>query len=295
MDLEFRHLRAFVAVAEERNFTRAAKRLFIAQQALSAQIQQLEARLGTPLLVRTTRRVDLTPAGEALFEQARALLQGAHAAVLAVQRAATTAPTTLTIGFVAAIDHAPSAQAIERFLADHPQVTPMIHFGDLLDPTGGVRSGSADVAFSYGPFDHTGLVVVPTHSEPVGVAMSATHPLASATELTIADVVAEPTFDFPTADAAWRAYWSAAAFRAGRPPRFVAQFRTLEGLVMALRAGQGVHLATASLRDTLGDDLVWRPLPDYPPLERFVVRADSDDRPGVLAFVDVAVSVLRSS
>ena len=73
MSVELRHLRAFVAVAEELNFTRAASRLHLAQQALSAQISQLEALLGTPLFVRTTRRVELTGAGRALLERAPSL------------------------------------------------------------------------------------------------------------------------------------------------------------------------------------------------------------------------------
>src|SRR3954452_8533233 len=71
VDLDTRLLRAFVAVAEELNFTRAAARLTLAQQALSAQIQQLEARLGTKLFERTTRRVRATPSAELLLPHAR--------------------------------------------------------------------------------------------------------------------------------------------------------------------------------------------------------------------------------
>src|ERR671914_915416 len=81
MDVEIRHLRSFVAVAEERNFTRAAERLHLAQPALSAQIRQLEQRMGVQLLERTTRKVDLTPAGEGLLERARILLDGVEAAL----------------------------------------------------------------------------------------------------------------------------------------------------------------------------------------------------------------------
>src|ERR671914_584475 len=85
MDVEIRHLRSFVAVAEERNFTRAAERLHLAQPALSAQIRQLEQRMGVQLLERTTRKVDLTPAGEALLEGARTLLDGVEAGAQEVQ------------------------------------------------------------------------------------------------------------------------------------------------------------------------------------------------------------------
>ena len=74
VDLDIRSLRSFVAVAEELHFTRAAARLFVAQQALSRDIARLEARLGTPLLVRTTRRVTLTPEGRRLLQRARTLV-----------------------------------------------------------------------------------------------------------------------------------------------------------------------------------------------------------------------------
>lgn len=91
MSIELRHLRAFVAVAEELNFTRAADRLHLAQQALSTQIRQLEDRVGEQLLQRTTRKVELTAAGEAMLEHARAVLGGADRAVAAA-RAAGRAP-----------------------------------------------------------------------------------------------------------------------------------------------------------------------------------------------------------
>ena len=80
---ELRHLRHFVAVAEELNFTRAAGRLYLAQQALSASIRQLERELGEPLFVRDTRRVSLTPAGETLLPRARRLLGLAEETVAA--------------------------------------------------------------------------------------------------------------------------------------------------------------------------------------------------------------------
>jgi DNA-binding transcriptional LysR family regulator len=81
-ELEIRSLRYFVVAAEELNFTRAAARLYVAQQALSREIQRLEARLGTPLFIRTTRRVSLTPDGERLLARARGLVE-AHDAVWA--------------------------------------------------------------------------------------------------------------------------------------------------------------------------------------------------------------------
>lgn len=287
MDVELRHLRSFVAVAEHLNFTRAAEQLFIAQQALSAQIRQLEDRIGVQLLERNSRSVRLTKAGETLYGQARLLLAGADDAIAAT-RASGEEPAALTVGFVAAVDHPAVSHALDEF-HQRSAVELRIHFGDLLDPTGGLRDRAVDVAFVYGPFDTTDLHVSDLYEEPIGVAMSDGHPLASQTTVRVADVVAEPTFDFPTRDAAWRDYWCGAAYRDGAPPTYVAQYKTLEGLLAALRAGLGVHFATAGLVEAAGAGVVWRRLDDAEPLRHGIARRADDRRPEVLALVDAAV------
>lgn len=292
MDIELRHLRAFVAVAEELNFTRAAKRMFIAQQALSTQIRQLEDRIGAKLLERNTRTVSLTAAGEVLLGQARLLLAEADT-VVARTRAAGATRSTLTVGFVAAVNHPEMSHALDRFSESHPDVELMINFGDQLDPTGGLLDGHADVAFVYGPFDHRGLDLTPLYSEPLGVALAASHHLATVEVLTIEDVIAEPTFDFPTTDRQWRDYWSGADFRRGHPPaKYVAQFRTLEGLITSVRAGLGVHFATEALVAAAGSGVVWRRLDELPPLQHSIARRADDDRTLVQSFVDSAIATL---
>src|SRR4051795_5682508 len=97
-DLDSRLLRAFVAVAEELNFTRAAQRLHLAQQALSAQIQQLETRVGERLFDRTTRSVALTEAGERLLPHARAVLAALDAGLGELETARRAAPATPRVG-----------------------------------------------------------------------------------------------------------------------------------------------------------------------------------------------------
>lgn len=292
MDIELRHLRAFVAVAEELNFTRAAKRLFIAQQALSTQIRQLEDRIGAKLLERNTRSVSLTSAGEVLLAQARPLLAEADT-VVAATRAAGATRTSLRVGFVAAVNHPEMSHALDRFTESHPEVDLMINFGDQLDPTGGLHDGDADVAFVYGPFDHRGLDLTPLYSEPLGVALAESHHLASVASLTVEDVLAEPTFDFPTPDRAWRDYWSGADLRRGHPPaKYVAQFRTLEGLIASIRAGLGVYFATQGLVASAGHGVIWRPLDDLPPLQHYIARRADDDRPLVQSFLESAAAAL---
>lgn len=290
VDIELRHLRSFVAVAEELNFTRAAARLFIAQQALSSQIRQLEDRLGTPLLARTTRSVSLTPAGVELYGRARALLVDAADAVEATRTAAASR-TPLTVGFVAAIDHPLMSRALNRFTTTRPDVEVRVQFGDLLDPTGGLRTSEVDVAFVYGPFERRDLVVTDLFEVPMGVACSTDHRFASCQAVAMADFVAEPTMDFPTPDPQWRAWWNADAHRT-RAATISASYRTLEGLLVALHAGLGVSLATPALVDASPDGLVWRPLVDHPPLRHAIARRAGDERDEVVAMVDCVVATL---
>ena len=159
MQVEVRHLRAFVAVAEELNFTRAAARLHLAQQALSSQIQQLEQRMDARLFLRTSRRVELTPAGHALLAQAPGLLSALDGAVESARQAARGEAGNLTVGLLAtaALDLTP--QTLRAFAADRPQVTVSLRNVSFDEPTGGVATGEADVALVWLPFSTEGLAI----------------------------------------------------------------------------------------------------------------------------------------
>lgn len=150
MGVEMRHLRALLTLSEELNFTRAAERLHLTQQALSGQIRQLEERVGARLVERDTHRVALTGAGKTLCAQARPLLQTAAQAISAT-RAAGSETSRLTIGYIAPLTRRIVAPAIERYTN---------------------REGAADVAFLYGEFEHDGVDLHHLFSEPRGVTPS---------------------------------------------------------------------------------------------------------------------------
>src|SRR5918992_4011556 len=197
MDVEIRHLRSFVAVAEERNFTRAAERLHLAQPALSAQIRQLEQRMGVQLLERTTRKVDLTPAGEALLERARTLLDGVEAAVQHVQDTAAGRPGRLRAALAATAWLALTPLALRAFAEAVPGAQVSVQDISFDDPTGGVRDGTTDVAIIWTPLDETGLDVEQLIEEPRRIVLSRDHPLADAPQITVEDVIGEP---FPVSE-----------------------------------------------------------------------------------------------
>jgi DNA-binding transcriptional LysR family regulator len=293
MDLEMRHLRALLALAEELNFTRAAARLHLTQQALSGQIRQLEQRVGTQLVHRDPHHVQLTKAGQTLLEHARPLLAGAEHAVLAT-RAAGAEPARLTVGYVAPLTRRLVAPAFDHFYAAHPEAEVTIHFAGFLDPLGGLRDGPADVAILYGEFEHESIELRHLFSEPRGAALAAEHPLAARTELTIEEFVAEPLVEVPVRDQIWSDFWTAQSHRNGIPPRIGASVTTLDGLMEAIGAGLGVATTVAPAIDMLGAavGVVFRPVPELSPLEFWVARRANDNRPHVVAFVEAATTAL---
>lgn len=266
-------------MAEELNFTRAAEQLHLAQQALSAQIRQLEERIGVTLLTRSTRKVELTPAGEVLLEHARSTLASAERGVAAA-RAASGETQVLTLGLVVPVDHEVFRPALELFTARHPEVEVRVLFGDVLDPTGGLRASHADAALVVGAFDRTGLDMVPLWTDPRGLAMSASHELAAKSEISLDEMIEQPTFDFPAADRIFREYWMAINHRGGRPPRLVAQFRSMDGLLEAVRGGLGVNLIRERIVDSLGPDsgVVFRPVAGLEPADVLVAWRSGDER-----------------
>jgi DNA-binding transcriptional LysR family regulator len=123
LPMELRHLRYFVAVADERNFTRAAQRLGITQPSLSSQIRQLETKLGTPLLRRETRGVELTDAGKLMFEEARIILAEVERVKMGVGRRARGETGKINIGSAgAAYFHPLIPTIIREFKKKYPDV-----------------------------------------------------------------------------------------------------------------------------------------------------------------------------
>jgi DNA-binding transcriptional LysR family regulator len=196
--VELRQLEHFVAAAEERHFTRAARRLHIVQSGLSASIRSLERELGAPLFVRSTRRVELTQAGLALLPEARRTLAAAAAAGDAVAAVQGLLRGTLAVGTMQILPPAVDLVAVlGRFHAEHPGVELRLRqagTGTLLEE---VAAGALDLAL-VAPVGRppTRLVVRRLASDPLLVACAPAHPLASRGQLDLADLAGEPFVDF---------------------------------------------------------------------------------------------------
>ncbi|MFF3419164.1 LysR family transcriptional regulator [Streptomyces sp. NPDC002698] len=195
--MELRHLQHFVAVAEDRHFTRAAERLMVSQSGLSSSIRALERELRAPLFVRTTRRVTLTEAGRALFVEAERILaqvRSAHDAVAAVQGVLR---GTLSLGTEQCIAGVHCARLLAAFRRRHPDVEIRLRQAGSEALAEEVAAGRLDLAFAVRTrADAEHLRSVPLASEPMTVLCHAEHPLATAAVVTPEELGGEAFVDF---------------------------------------------------------------------------------------------------
>lgn len=263
-------LRYFVTVSEEGQITRAAKRLHVAQPALSQAIAQLEGELGLELLTRHPRGVTLTDAGEAFLVQARAVLAAeAETArtALALRRAASDA---ITIGFVGPPPALSIPELFGAFAERHPRA--QISFLDLPFPRGQTSSWMADVdvAFCHAPTVESGICVQPVRVEPRALVAHRAHPLAGHRELAASDALDETFVSYhPDVQPAWAAFHSLDDHRGG-PPRELTGDHVLTTLQMlgtmsSPRAIAIVPYSDAKLARQVLPDIVVRPLGDAAP------------------------------
>lgn len=220
MDVHTRKLRSFVVAAEELHFSRAAARLVIAQQALSKQISELEDVVGAKLFRRTSRKVELTPAGEAFLIAARTLLAALDKGIESARLAAGGHRGAIRLAFGTGAALELTGPILAEFQERFPDVRLQMREAKSADTTCGLGDGSADVAFLRLPATIPGIDVEPLFVEPLAVAISAGDPLAGRASVSVDDVLALPLLARETNDPIWRSFWTLQAHRqAGAAPR----------------------------------------------------------------------------
>ena len=176
--VELRHLRYFVAVAEELSFTRAAARLRTAQPSLSQQIRQLEKSVGVKLLDRSRHHVSLTDAGRIFLRQAKDILGRVEHARRLAKQAADGHAGDLSVGTFPSAD-VRILPALRPLIAQHfPELRLILHSKYAVDPLEGLQSGSLDVAFMRGPVDAEGFEALELLREHIVVVLPSHHALA---------------------------------------------------------------------------------------------------------------------
>lgn len=284
---EVRHLEHFVAVAEELNFTRAARRLHIVQQALSASIAQLERQLRVQLLERSTRRVALTEAGMAFLERARGSLAAIDGAVEEARQYAAGDRGGLRIGLCTTGGLSFTPMLLDAFKMRHPGISLQVRHFDFSDPTAGLADATTDVALVRPPFESAGIEIMVVDSEPRSVVLPARHSLARRTGVRFAEVADEPWMTADT-DPTWCHFWRGDAYRE-RPASIGAVCTSFDELLESARTGQAIGLVPASLaRSQPWPGLAFVPVIDLPDSHTAICWRSADKRPGVRKFVTVA-------
>ncbi|HET6551596.1 MAG TPA: LysR substrate-binding domain-containing protein [Solirubrobacter sp.] len=291
--MDLRQLRYFVAVAEELHFSRAALRLNLAQSALSGQIRTLEQEIGGPLLARSTRRVELTPAGAALLEDAREVLAGADEALARARALARGESGALVIGSLGPAPGGVFAPLLARFGSMHPNVRVEVRALDFTELIAGVRERHADVAFLYLPLDEPDLEITPLLSEPRVVVLPSTHRLATRATLSPADLDGEVFVKQPPpVPDEWCDFWMLVDDLGHRPPASPHMGANLEEWLHLIGRGEGIDTAPAVIsRYYSWPEVAFVPLVDAAPAVLVLARRRDTQYRLVDDFVKLAVEI----
>lgn len=265
--MELRQLRYFLTLADELHFGRAARRLHLSQSALSQQVRAMERQLGVALLLRNSRRVELTSAGQTLYTRAGAVLALADATAEATRQAGLAARRRLTVGFIGNGLAERTAPLIHAFEAALPDTDVALKHLGLVEHLQALRHGRVDLALVRLPVEEPDIDVATIWTEPRVLVLPARHPLATTEHLSICDVGDEPMLAVSASlPAYWRDFWTVNPRPDGSRPRLGPTFEDLEEAMQLVARGKGLLVAAASLaRSQFRPDLVFRRLDDVAP------------------------------
>jgi DNA-binding transcriptional LysR family regulator len=291
--VELRHLRYFLAVAEELHFTRAAQRLQMAQPALSQQIRKLEAEIGVALFHRTKRLVELTAAGQAMIRPAHQALAEAAAAVEAAQRAARGEIGHLRIGFIesAAMTFVPAA--VRRFRQRHPDVGLSLRELAVEAQIQGLLADTLDVAIVRLPLTSRGLELATIADEPLVVVAPSAHPLAGRSRVSPAALAGEPLV-LLAREMVPALYDQIVSLQHEHGGAQIAQEATsIQAVLGLVAAGLGVSLLPASVKSLGRAGISFSELRPSPRSTIQLAWREGDRSPLTAAFVEAARDIGR--
>ncbi|MGW5419122.1 LysR family transcriptional regulator [Streptomyces sp. NPDC003943] len=276
--IELRHLRCFLAIAEEGNLTRAAARLHLTQPAVSRTLAALEKHMGARLVDRSTHHVSLTPEGRDVRDRAAAAVAAFDAAV----DPARLHHRPLRLGHAWSAFGPYTTPLLRRWQREHPG-TPL----ELLridDRTAGLLRGEVDAALLRGPVEIPGLAAEELLTERRVAAVPADSPLATRDTLTLAELATQTAILNPVSGTTTLDLWPPAA-----RPRSTLTVANTDDWLTAIAAGRGIGVSaasTAALHPHPG--VAYRPLPDAPPLPVLLAWRDGDRHPATGELVEMA-------
>ncbi|MFI6961563.1 LysR family transcriptional regulator [Streptomyces sp. NPDC050149] len=289
--MELRHLFAFVAVAEELHFGRAARRLQMAQPPLSQQIRQLEKELGVQLFERNTRSVRLTSAGESFLQPVRTVIEDLDTAVRAAKAAGRGEYGRVSIGFAGASSHETLPRLTRAVRAAHPAIE-LVMTGQTYANVALARvaDGSLDLGFVRLPVTQPGVTFRVIDEEELVCALPSDHPLAGRDSVPLEVLAGEPFVSFPAnTGSTVRDAMVGACEAAGFNPRVVQEAPDSYTILALVAAGVGVTLTVTSVQHIQQSGLVYRPLAG-PPIRRQAALAWRADNPSAALHAVLAVA-----
>ena len=297
--MELRHLRYFVAVAEELHFTRAAERLGIKQPPLSSQIRQLEREMGTPLFRRETRGVKLTEAGALLFDEARRILDQVERAKVGVQSRARGETGHIHLGFAGATYLQRLVLSIVRTYRERfPGVVLSPEQSNTARLIAALHGGEIDVAFVRPPIiDGEGIALDPLIDEPMMIVLPEWHPHAGDPSMPLAALAQETLILFPrTIGPGLHDAIIASCQRAGFSPRLGQEASQTVSIVHMVAAGFGVSVVPQSLQRIHAEGAVYLNIEGEAPRAPISLAYRRDDRSTTVRnFVGLARHAARST
>ena len=245
--MELRHLRYFIAVAEEQNVTRAAARLHVAQPSLSRQIRDLEDDLGVALLDHGAKAVRLTEAGRAFLVEARAVIARLDEAVQSTKAVAQGQAGEIHVGYAPSLAADLLPRLLRRFHETHPGVRVQLHDQSTMEMLRGLREGGLHLALlvRMNPKGMADLDFAELEQHAVCVAVHPAHPLAKIKKPGLEHLAGERPIAFTLADYPEHHARIAGLFSGfPRPPHIAEEHDSATSLIAAVEAGRGVALVS---------------------------------------------------
>lgn len=264
--MELRHLRYFLAVAEEKHFGRAATRLHMAQPPLSSQIRQLESELGTKLFERTTRKVELTDAGVLLMDRARQILSDLEATSFDVAEVGHGTAGVLRVGFSGTATYQLMPEIVRLARDELPNVRLQIS-GEMLTPQmeSALLENRLDVAVLRPPVRSEEIYYTELEDTSLIAALPSSHPLALLTSeddtLSMSSLAGVNLVGYPSSSSVSSVVWELCR-QVGFRPRIVQEASETSTLIALVGAGLGVAVIPSSTFLPLNDSVTLRPLAD---------------------------------
>ncbi len=295
--MELRHLRYFLAVAEELHFGRAAERVHIAQPPLSRQIQQLEEEIGVKLFHRTRRSVRLTHAGNAFLEEVRKILDLSEKAISLAQRAEQGEIGRLVVSFVGSATYSFVPSALRSFRELFPDVELVLREFSTDLQLEALHEGSVQVGFLRQPINDDTLFIETILREPLRLAVPADHPLASTPRVEL-DMLAKEPFVMYSRQQGTAFYGEIMSLchRAGFSPKVVQEALQMPTVLGLVSVGIGVAIVPGSVQNLQMPGVVYRILTGVDQTTELAMAWRRDDEsPVSKAFLNVTRGIAMQS